>query len=284
MTTLSFQSQVVAGHVGNTAARAAFAALGRGLWEIPTVLFSNHPAGRTFAGEVVDPDLMRRLVRGLLDNGLMAGVDTIVSGYMRTPDQVAVVGEAVDRARSAKPSLRFICDPVLGDRPSGLYVPEDVAAAVRDDLIPRATVAIPNHFELDFLTGRQAEDDAAVWRAARDLQAMGPEVVIVTSVATHDSPADSLRVFLLDRSDGWIIETPRVRSPAHGAGDLLAALFVARAAAGIPAVESLSLAVSGVYGVVQATGQRLDLALPESRGELVAPSTVFTAEAKPLPS
>ena len=74
--------------------------------------------------------------------------------------------------------------------------------------------------------------------------------------------------------------TPRIDAPAHGAGDVLAALFLAHTLAGAAPPDALSSAVSGVYAVLQATAEKggLDLALIESLDTLAAPSEVFEAE------
>ncbi len=56
------------------------------------------------------------------------------------------------RRRAAGPAV--LCDPVIGDH-GGLYVPEAVATAIRDRLMPLATLATPNRFELAWLTGTE---------------------------------------------------------------------------------------------------------------------------------
>jgi len=282
--TLSYQSQVVAGFVGNTAARSAFTLLGRELWEVPTVLYSNHPADRSFAGEAVPAKTLCDLVEGLRTNRLAARIDQILSGYFGSADQVEVVADALDGLREGGREVGYLCDPVIGDSEAGVYVREGIAEAIRDQLVPRATVVTPNHFELEFLTGRKVTDDASLWAAARTLQARGPDTVVVTSVATAKTPARTTRTAMVSHDQAWIVETPRFESPAHGAGDLLAALFSARLAMGMPPVEALSLAVSGVHGVVRATGDQPDLALTAARDEIVNPATNFPARPTPLPS
>lgn len=279
--TLSFHSHVVAGHVGNAVARHVFTLLGRELWEVPTVVFSNHPAGRSFAGEALASATMARMVAALRDNGLLASVDAVLSGYLRDPDHVGIIAEVVPTVRSRAGGARFVCDPVLGDRAQGLYVPAAVARSVAEILVPLADVLTPNHFELEYLTGAPAADDAAVWSAAARLQAAGPEVVVVTSVRTGDAPDDIARTFMLAGENAWHVTTPLVNSPAHGAGDLLAAILAARLTAGTSPPEALSLAVSGVYGVLRATGRNPDLQLLAAASQIVAPSQTFAAMPRP---
>jgi pyridoxine kinase len=71
MTTVSFQSHVAAGAVGNSAASMVYAAFDCELWAVPTALYSNHPAHRTFAGEVVASASFYRWIAAFEENGLI---------------------------------------------------------------------------------------------------------------------------------------------------------------------------------------------------------------------
>ncbi len=74
--------------------------------------------------------------------------------------------------------------------------------------------------------------------------------------------------------------TPRLDAAAHGAGDVLAALFLGHTLAGAAPPAALSRAVPGVYAVLAATALKggLDPALIESLEALAAPPEVFAAE------
>lgn len=278
MPTLSFQSAVVAGFVGNNAAGAAFALLGQELWPVPTVLYSNHPAGRGHSGEVVSAAHHRRIIAALEGNKLMARVGQVLSGFLGHADQADGVVTALAAARRSNPSVRYICDPVLGDTGPGLYVADTIGQAIRQVLVPASNVVTPNHFELTYLTGTPAQTDADVWIAAARLQAMGPQSVVVTSVVTADTPVDGIDTYLLERESAWVIRTPRIVTPAHGAGDLLSGILAAKLAAGARSTAAaLSCAVSSVYGVLSATGPNPDLALSAARGEIAAPTQLFRA-------
>ena len=62
---ISIQSQVVFGHVGNSAAVFPMQAAGLEVAAIPTVLFSNQPAYPTLRGAPLPPDLFADLLRGV---------------------------------------------------------------------------------------------------------------------------------------------------------------------------------------------------------------------------
>ena len=91
MTIVSFQSHVAAGAVGNSAASIVYAAFGRELWAFPTVLYSNHPAGRTFAGEVVSTASLYRLIAAFEENGLIEQVEHVQTGYLGAAEQAQAV-------------------------------------------------------------------------------------------------------------------------------------------------------------------------------------------------
>ena len=165
MTTASFQSHVAAGAVGNSAASMVYAALGCELWAVPTVLYSNHPANRTFAGEIVASALLYRWIAAFEENRLIEQVDYVQSGYLGAADQAQAVLAFLFAARKSGRTVSYACDPVLGDQTAGLYVPPSVAIAIREVLVPAADIVTPNLFELGYLTGAPVDTAAQVWAA-----------------------------------------------------------------------------------------------------------------------
>lgn len=281
MATVSFQSQVAAGAVGNSAASMVYAAFGRALWAVPTVLYSNHPAGRAFAGEVVSSASLYRWIAAFEENRLIEQVNHVQSGYLGAADQAQAVLALLSAARKSGRAVNYACDPVLGEQTAGLYVPPAVAIAIRETLVPVADIVTPNLFELGYLTGASVDTAAQVWAAMQSLQAMGPRMVVATSVITHDTAATDVDTFLLDGASRWCVRAPRLASPAHGAGDVMTAAFLARLADGETSHGALSHAVSSIYCILAATGDHPDLALHAARDDLLSPAPVFPAVAKP---
>ena len=64
--------------------------------------------------------------------------NAILTGYLPEVDLVHAVAAGIDRARAENDSVLVCCDPVIGDTETGRYVPDGVAEAVRDELVPRA--------------------------------------------------------------------------------------------------------------------------------------------------
>lgn len=280
MAIVSIQSHVSAGHVGNAAAVPALQALGRTVWPVQTVLFSNHPGHGAFGGQAVAPEVVADCLRGLAGHSAWPARQAVLSGYVGAVGTVAAIAEAVDTARRDRPDLPYLCDPVMGDAGPGLYVDSAIPAEMARVLIPRATLATPNRFELEVLTGRPCPDLAATVAAARALSAMGPPVVVVTSVDVPDGPEPSAARCLVTHSAGaWVVASPRLRfhQAPNGAGDLLSALMLHHWLLDPRPHVALSAAVSGLFAVLETTfhaGGR-ELALLESRAGMASPPRVW---------
>ena len=67
---------------------------------------------------------------------------------MRDGGIVQVISDLV-----AESGAKWICDPVLGDYPRGLYVPEELIPFYRNVALKKAAVITPNQFEAETLSG-----------------------------------------------------------------------------------------------------------------------------------
>ena len=140
-----------------------------------------------------------------------------------------------------------------------------------------------NAFELSFLAGLPVDDLAGARRAIANLQAMGPRVVLATSLTLADTPANSLDMIAADGGDAWRLRTPRLPIAVNGAGDLIAALFFLHWLKRRAAAEALASAASSVYAVVAATlaaGGR-ELRIVEAQQELVHPAKEMPGKGDP---
>ncbi len=286
MSILSIQSHVAYGHVGNAAAVFTLQRMGLEAWPVMTVQLSNHTGYAGWRGRSFEAEHIAELVRGLEEVGALADCRAVLSGYLRS----AAVGEevlgAVDRAQRCNPDAFYVCDPVMGDHGRGLYVPEEVAAFFRDRAVPRARIVTPNLFELAQLTGRPIESSAAVLAAAQDLRALGPEIVLVTSLRFPESEPQSIGLLAVTGAGAWRVVTPwlDMSPPVNGAGDTVAALFLGHyllARDGPTRVsEAATKAAAATYALIEAThaaGSR-ELQLIATQDKLIHPDRLFAAE------
>ncbi len=253
----------------------ALRAFGHEVWPVPTVILSNHPGHGGTAGFTVDAGDLRAMIGQLADHGWLGACDAVLTGYFRDVRQCAVAAEMIHRLRSARPNLLYCCDPVLGDDPGGLYVGEEIAEAVRDFLIPLCDVAVPNRFELEWLTGCSVNDQNQAAEAARKL---GPADVVVTSVS---SPDDRLATVWATREDAWVATVDPLDSVPHGIGDLTTALVLARVLADDRPAPALGTVTAQGRHVLMASRGRNELDLVSGLAGVEAVTPVETVRLEP---
>ena len=286
MSILSIQSHVAYGHVGNAAAVFALQRLGLEVWPMMTVQLSNHTGYPGWRGRSFGADHIAELVRGLEEVGALASCRAVLSGYLGTAAVGEQILDAVERVQRYNPQAFYVCDPVMGDHGRGLYVPDEVVAMFRERALPRARMVTPNLFELAQLTGRAIESGEAALAAAQDLRALGPEVVLVTSLRFPESEPESIALLVVTEAGAWRVATPwlDMDPPVNGAGDTLAALFLGHyllAEDGPKRVsEVAAMAASATFALIEATqaaGSR-ELRLIAAQDKIVLPGRLFTAE------
>jgi pyridoxine kinase len=255
---LSFSSQVAYGHVGHSAGQFALQRLGVEVIALPTIILSNRPNRPHKAGQRIEPERLVAMMASLQANGLLEGLDAIFTGYMPSAEHAEQVAQCVAHLKRDMPALRVMCDPILGDDPGGLYVPEDTARAIRDRIIPLADIVKPNRFELGWLRGTTVNSIESAMEAAWELAPM----VLVTSGA---EPMHKLTNLLICRDGGWMTEVIRREKVPHGSGDFMAALFLGHLVRGHTAAEALALATAGVSEAVEASLDSEELRLIETQ-------------------
>lgn len=273
---LSFSSQVVSGHVGNSAAQFAMQRLGFEVLAVPTIVLGHHK------GHEREPHqwlIDAKTLAGLADDAeaaMGASTRAVLSGYGGSVGALIAIADHVRRLKAAHPELIYLCDPVLGDH-GRLYVDPPVAEAIGRHLAAQADILTPNLFELGWLTGTAPQDINAAVSAARSLDI---ERVLVTS-APSDAPGEMVNL-LVSRSETVLARTPRLDNPPHGTGDLIAALFLARILQGHDGGEALGLAAASVHDVLEMSTEISsdELALVAAQEALIAPKTRIICETR----
>ena len=148
---------------------------------------------------------------------------------------------------------------MLGDDPDGLYVPEDAAVAIRDELAPLADMLLPNRFELAWLSRQTVDDVPSAIEAARELAARS---VLATSIPAEPSRLANL---LIVSGDAAQCVVDARRGVPHGTGDLLSALFLGHRLNGGRGSAHLGAAVAGVEAAIDASQGLADLRLIASQ-------------------
>ena len=270
-TVLSVQSRVAYGHVGNAASVFPLQRLGIEAWALDTVAFSNHTGHGKWRGSVVPAAEIAVLFEGIAALGILPRIDAVLSGYLGEAATGPVLLDIVGQLRQANPAALFCCDPVIGDVDTGSYVTEGIAEFFRDRALALADIVTPNRFELEYLTGRSIASLAEAGEAAAALRALGPGIVLVTSL---ECAGERIAMLAAGPDGVWAVETPRLPVVLNGCGDVTAALFLARLLRGEALPDALARTAASIYAVIETTMrlERYELALVAAQDELVTPS------------
>jgi pyridoxine kinase len=280
MNVLSIQSHVAYGHVGNSSAVFALQRLGVEVWPVHTVQFSNHTGYGQWRGRIFDGESIDEVVDGIAERGVLGSCDAVLSGYLGSADVGHAVVGTVARVRAANPDAVYCCDPVIGDVGRGVFVRPGILELLRDVAVPVADVVTPNHYELDVLAGTTTRSLSSVKDAVGAVQALGPRTVLTTSLVAEDTPPDAVDLLASEGGRHWRVRTPRLDLSVNGAGDAIAALFLAhrlRTGSAADAVGAAAASVHGLLARTEAAGSR-EILLVEGQDELVQPARTFPVD------
>jgi pyridoxine kinase len=276
-TILSIQSSVVYGHVGNSAVTFPLMRMGVEVWPVITVHFSNHTGYESWRGPLLSGADLRNVVRGLDERGVLGEVDAVLSGYQGAEDIGAMILEAVALVKLRNPAAIYCCDPVLGDADTGSYVRPGIPEFMRARVVPAAQIITPNQFELTSLTGLPVSTMEEALTAADAARALGPEVVLITSVVRADATPGTIDMVAVDADGAWLVSTPRLPHTFTGSGDVTAATFLATLLRTWDVSAALAHTAAVVYGLLKITAERgrAELALISAQDEFLRPSYSF---------
>jgi pyridoxine kinase len=281
MNILSIQSHVAFGHVGNAAGTFPLQRIGVEVWPIHTVQFSNHTGYGSWKGRIFDASMIRELLAGIGQRGVLGECDGVLSGYLGSADIGAAILDAVAAVKRANPSARYCCDPVIGDVGRGIFVNEGIPEFMRSKAVPAADLITPNQFELEYLSKRASGTLRQTRDAVKAVHDIGPRAILVTSLHTEETPKDSIDLLASDESGCFLVRTPQLPLVVNGAGDAFAALFFASYLRARNISEALSRASSAIFGVLAKTAEvgAREMQLVAAQDEIVKPSRLFEAQA-----
>lgn len=263
-------SHVVRGSVGNRAAVFALEALGFPVWALQTVTLPWHPGHGPSTRIVPDTQQFDAIIDDLCAAPWLQEVGAILTGYLGDPSQAASIAKLVKAVKTKTPDALYVCDPVIGDL-GGLYVPEATATAIKDELLPLADVATPNQYELSWLSGCEIKDNQDIIDASKSL---GPKTVLTTSAFAM--MRNSMANLLHCKNNNILSEHRLFNSAINGAGDLTAALLLARTLSGFDQEKTLQWVTSSVFEILSQTNKfgHNELVLEQDISSLVRPQAM----------
>lgn len=216
------------GGAGIQADLKAFAAAGvHGTTAVTAITAQNTVAVR--AVEPVSPAMIAAQVRAVAQD---LGVDAVKTGMLPGREAIAAVARALDELPASTP---LVVDPVMVAESGAPLLEPDAVAALRELILPRASVATPNVPEARALAGDPTLTGQVL---ARAVLALGPRAVVLTG--GHTDTATDLLV-----TPERVVELPGERHPdgaAHGSGCTHASTLAAQLALGATLEEAARLA------------------------------------------
>lgn len=144
----------------------------------------------------------------------------------------------------------LVVDPVMISKSGATLLQNDAIAALKSELIPKATIVTPNLQEAQVLSGREITSSEDIREAARMIHALGSEIVVIKG-GHLPGPAIDL---VYDGSDFLTLHGDRVETPnTHGTGCTFSAAITAYLALGAGNMEAIRLAKLYVDAALRAS-------------------------------
>lgn len=197
--------------------------------------------------EVMSPELVLQQIDAVLEDLSVGAAKTGALG------SAAVVRAVAERfARAGAP--RLVVDPVLISKHGAPLADDDAVAAVREQLLPVATLITPNAHEASALLGRPVEHLGEAREAALELVSMGARAALVKG--GHLMTDDAVDVLAI-AGETMDLTAPRIETRhTHGTGCTYSAAITAQLALGRPLLDAvqhakkwLSLAIETAPGL-----------------------------------
>lgn len=247
MDILSVQSAVLHGMVGNNAAVPVLQSLGWVPLALHTAWYAHHKGHPGWFGDVTPLSALEAFLQYAWQAPHLH-VTTVLSGYLASAAQAELL------ARYLPAGVFYACDPVMGDLPGGQYVSDEMAQAYCERLIPRATVLLPNQFELGLLTGSPIQTPAAAREAAQGLLARYPalQIVVVKGIRV----GEAFHLMAVSREQLVCTQHTVIDYRLSGTGDAFSAAWLALYLRTQNLHLSLTYAGELLYRAVRRTAQQ----------------------------
>jgi len=190
-------------------------------------------------------ELPPEAVKAQLDSVLGdIGAQAVKTGMLASAVLVGVVCDALSEVAAP-----VVVDPVAVSKHGDSLLSDGTLEAVRKRLLPLATVVTPNLLEAGLLTGMTITDEAQMLAAARMINSMGPQWVLVKGGHLPGNPVD----LLFDGQRVIRIPGQRIASVhTHGTGCTLASAIASRLAYGDDVPSAVKAAKEYVTGAIAA--------------------------------
>lgn len=163
------------------------------------------------------------------------GADAVKTGMLSSASIVETVADRLE----AWGVVNLVVDPVMVAKGGHPLLQHSAVAALKDRLLPLATVITPNIPEAEILSGIKIDTDGSAQDAARAIAALGPRIVVVKGGHRTGDATD----LVFDGTSFTELRAERIDTPnTHGTGCAFSAGIAALLAHGLPPLEAISSA------------------------------------------
>ena len=218
------------GGAGIQADLKTFAALGVYGMSAVTAITAQNTLGVS-AVQDISLDVIEAQIDAVVDD---IGVDAVKTGMLSSPEIVRLVARKAEEHQFE----RLVVDPVMVAATGARLLRENAVDAVKQELIPSATVVTPNTFEAEVLTGRTVTTESEMKEAAKAIHTLGPRYVVVKGGHLQGSAQSTDLLF--DGRD--FVEYPAMRidtKSTHGTGCTFASAIAAGLARGLDVPDAV---------------------------------------------
>ena len=174
------------------------------------------------------------------------GVDALKTGMLLNREIILAAAEAVENWNLKN----LVVDPVMVSRTGDRLIDDAAVTALRDALIPKATVVTPNRYEAQILSGLEIRSIDDMQVAAERIYRLGAKAVLIKGGGMKGE-LRGVDVWF----DGEVFQTLKTLSVdtanTHGTGCTLSAAIAANLASGKDSFSAVGLAKDYVTTALQ---------------------------------
>lgn len=234
------------GGAGISADLKTFSALGTyGMAAITAVVAQNTQGVRSF--RTLEPAFVAEQIDAVFDDVEVAAVKI---GMVAT----AAIAGAIADTLEKHPACPVVLDPVMVAKSEDILLKPDAIAAIRDRLVPMATIITPNLPEAAVLLDTDAPDTLEGMRAMLpELHALGARWIMLKGGSLPETASKDSTDFLSGDGKITMLTAPRIQTNnLHGTGCTLSAAIAALMTR-MPLPESVAAAKRYLTDALQAS-------------------------------
>jgi hydroxymethylpyrimidine/phosphomethylpyrimidine kinase len=204
------------GGAGIQADLKTFAALGvHGTVAITSVTAQNTQS--VLAVHDLKPEIIREQIRAVAED---FGIDAGKTGMLHTEEIINAVASEVE-----KYGFPLVVDPVMVAKSGAPLLKPEAINALKEHLLPLATIVTPNRFEAERLSGIEIKSLEEAEAAAKKISKMGPKAVVVKGGHLEGTEATDILYY---KGKTWKFTSPRLDvKTTHGTGCSFSAAIAA---------------------------------------------------------